>query len=145
MMGKDMIQGCDLLCVSVDHFVERHVALSQTLFEAWRGCYPACSREKTRWYAPSVYKVILSWAVIVSIISYPSTFTTVTFVTKVLYSDFLSELDSFGGFDPQSILCDLHCNIGETLLTSSINRPHQVWPFMLICYNDHYLIILLWF
>ena len=55
-------------------------ALSQTLFDAWKGCNPACSREITRWYAPPVYKAILFWAVIVPIIMNPSTSTTVTFV-----------------------------------------------------------------
>ena len=47
-----MIQGCDLLSVShpvVDHVVERHVALSQEIFDAGKGCDPACSREVTRW------------------------------------------------------------------------------------------------
>ena len=45
-----MIQGCDLLSVShpvVDHVVEQHVALSQAIFDAWKGCDPACSRELT--------------------------------------------------------------------------------------------------
>ena len=44
----------------VDHVVEWHVALSQTLyfFDAWKGRDPACSREITRSWAPSVYKAI---------------------------------------------------------------------------------------
>ena len=41
---------------------------------------PACSREITRWKGPSVYKAIQSSAVIVAIITNPSTSTTVTFV-----------------------------------------------------------------
>lgn len=29
-----------------DHVAERHATLSQTLFDAWKGCDPTCRREK---------------------------------------------------------------------------------------------------
>ena len=48
--------------------------------------------------------------------------------TQVLYSDFLSELDSFGGFDPQSVLCDFERGLH--------NAISSVWPSATIrgCY-----------
>ena len=48
--------------------------------------------------------------------------------TQVLYTDFLSELDSFGGFDPQSVLCDFERGLH--------NAISSVWPSATIsgCY-----------